>query len=305
LLQKEGSELEADKKQAAQTKHNTETQAARKGRFDGSSWNVPEGHRVTSQRDIRAVVRAHSGESNNSREHQYGRKLAQELRNLNEEARRPVTGLRRGRALDARRIPAAMAGRQDVMKNPGVSENQRCRVDVVVDRSCSVMWSEKNNQGQQVMAKMFGYMDQESRGMLPTSIYGYDGGGQVGHYAYKEAHSRDLRAIDGLASTGGGGTPTQDGIEFSRARLGRSKEKNKVMAVVTDGASNNQPATRAQIEAARREGIAVLGLAFECRASDMDEIFGVGNWAEIKNYQDAPRLVGKMISQLVRKNRRK
>jgi hypothetical protein len=192
-----------------------------------------------------------------------------------------------------------MAGRQDVMQNPGLNEDQHVRLDVVIDRSGSVTGSPPNNEGQQAMAKMFGYMDKEARGKIPTSIYGFDGGGgRTGHFAYKEAHSSDLTSIDGLIDTGGGGTPTADGVEFSRARLARSSEKHRVMIVITDGQANDNSEAYAQCMAARAEGITVLGLAFVSSDSGMDEIFGRGNWVKIDNYQKAPRLVGKLITDI-------
>jgi len=304
LLAKTEHDLKDDKLEAKRLEHDIQTQAARRGRFEGDSWETPGDNRITSQKELRAATRAHGGATIEPGVHNYGRQLAQELRNLNAEFRRPMTGRRRGRRIDPRKYSAALAGRQDVMENPGLKQDQHCRLDVVVDRSGSVHQVQSNNRGQQTMAMMFGYMDREARGRLPTSIYGYDGGwSNTGHYAYKEAHSQDLSSIPSLLATGGGGTPTADGVEFSRARLARSKEEIKIMAVVTDGGANDIPATREQVDQARREGIVVVGLAFECDPGQMNEQFGIGNWAPISDYKRAPRIVGKLISDAAARNR--
>jgi hypothetical protein len=306
LLEEAGKELKGDKVETKRQAHEAETQAARKGRFEGSSWDMPDDSTVIDQKELKAATRSYGGADIAPGSHTYGRQLAQELKNLLAEARRSDTGKRRGRRIDPRRYSSALAGRQDVMENPGIKQDQKARLDVVVDRSYSVHEVRANNVGQQDMTMMFGHMDKESRGKVPTSIYGYDGmaGGRVGHYAYKEAHSQDLSAIPSLLGTGGGGTPTAEAVEFSRARLGRSKEKIKIMAVITDGGANRIPETAAQVQAARAEGITVVGLAFECDPGQMDQQFGKGNWIAINDYKKAPRIVGQLISGAVGRTKR-
>ena len=140
---------------------------------------------------------------------------------------------------------------------------------------------------------------------IPTSVYGWSGSyGGAEHYAFKEKHSDDFVGLDGIFGSGGGGTPTAEGIEFSSSRLRKSKAKKKIMVLITDGGANDVQSTRQQVDTARRQGVEVIGMAFGegCDPGMMDEQFGPGHWVPIDKYTEAPKIIGSLIERRARKS---
>jgi len=300
LREKARRNLEKD----SQNEKAREEARRRAGKFEASDWAVPRSWRIWTQRELSSTS-ANPFPEEQGQLAALARQLSARLDRIKTEARGPQRYQRRGR-LDTRRLGAAMAGNPNVFYKPGFKLNLDMEIDVSIDRSGSVTGDRFANENQYRMAKMLGIAARETK--VPMTIYGWDGGsGHCGHYAYKEKHSDDLRGIDALLQTGGRGTPTAEGVRFARARLGRSKAKHRVMIVITDGAANDIPAAAEQVKAAEAQGIRVIGISFVKKeeagssSSYMERQFGSGNWVEIHDYLEAPRIVGRLIEQAARR----
>jgi len=270
----------------------------RSGRLEADHYQFDNGEQAVSQREMSSQARGQALPNEQGQLSQMGNQLAMRLKRIKSETRAPERYRRRGK-LDSRRYGQALAGNPRVYYKPGVNLDLSLEIDVSIDRSGSVSARETENQYR--MAKMFAVASKEAD--IPMSIYGWDGGwsGNVSHYAYKERHSDDMRGIDAIFQSGGGGTPTEAGVRFARKRLSTSKAKQKVMVVVTDGGANSQDLTRDQVQAAEREGIKVLGMAFGVDAQTMNNQFGEGNWVSIDRYVEAPQIIGELIEREARK----
>jgi hypothetical protein len=183
-------------------------------------------------------------------------------------------------------------------------DRREFRVDVVVDRSGSVHGEPGANEDQLDMALTFAFLDEQTKGQMPTSIYGYTGGMELDEYSFKDAGEGKTEKIDQMMRTGGGGTPTALAVEASRRRLAASPQENKVMTVITDGYPNSPKEMLAQIKQARQEGTAVVGLVYESFGSpyglsetECDEMFGKGHWRKIRKYSEAPSIVADLIAK--------
>jgi hypothetical protein len=268
--------------------------AIRQGKLDASAFSLPEGQDVVTQRELRTGERALKEETGNLA--RFGRSLAAQLEQMKVQARAERRFQRHGR-FDTRALHRVVAGSRDVMKQEGVKLNFDFEVCVSIDRSGSVQGSGLTAD-QFRMAKMFAIAGQQAR--IPTSIMGWDGGSYLcRHFEYKSAHSSDFNSLDSIFQTGGGGTPTAEGVEFARALLRHSKAKKKILAVVTDGEANDIDACREQVRLAEMMGITVIGLGFKggVNPDSMRAQFG-RNWAMIDEFTDAPGIVANLIKRL-------
>lgn len=220
-----------------------------------------------------------------------GRALAQKMRKIKDTAEEDRVNLRYGR-LDRKKLTRAVAGNPRIMKRVQIEEAGDVEIDVAVDLSGS---TDGDRQDQYRMCMMFGIAGQQTR--TPVTIWGGDAGG---HYELKRKDDRSLESLKNIFRAGGGGTQTQDWIEFARSRLSLSDAKHRWHFVITDGASFDKGATRDQVERARKEGVDVFGLAFGCNARDMDDQFGSGNWAVIDDYTQAPKIAWRLIERTLR-----
>lgn len=301
-LEKRKREAESAIKKDQSNQQLSNDLARRQGRFDAGTWNMPQGNRIYSQRELKRS----SGEEPALADEIgqlsiLGRKLAAILARLRSQTRAPQSHRRRGR-LDSRRLAAAVSGNPRVFMRPGENLKLDLELDVIVDRSGSVTSSHQENNNQYRMAQMFASAARDTN--IPTTIYGWDGSGwdagETCHYAYKERHSTDLSSLDSFFRTGGGGTPTADGIEFARARLAQSSAAHRAIICITDGAANDIPSASEQCRLARAEGLVVIGIAFSCNQDQMNQQFGPGNWLSIEDYTQAPLMVGEMVERLAR-----
>jgi hypothetical protein len=313
----DGEKLDEKKKEAEKELENDgkkekaeQTRKVASGKLEADNWQLPYGGTVP-EREIASDVRASDG-SNLMEEKpdmaSLGRQLADRLSRMDTQTRAPERKRKRGR-FDQRRTSNLVAYDPRVFKNKGQELDIDMEIDVSIDRSGSVKFDPEANSRQYDMAKTIGYASKYTK--VPISLYGWcSGHGGIDHFAFKESHSDDLSAIDGFSFCGGGGTPTDAGIEFSRVRLRNSKKKNKVMLVVTDGEANSSltspgvsplDAARAQVEKARAENIQVIGIGLGVSDKAMNETFGPGGWQNIEDYREVPRIVADLIENAAKK----
>jgi hypothetical protein len=306
-LRKAEKDLEGDsKRQSASDKARV-----RKGQIEANEYQLPDNQRAVSQSDITKAVRNQGAKALPQEQgelQKLGRKLSRRLDKIKHESIGSRRYQRRG-TIDPRRLTKVMNFDDRVFEQRGRKMDVDLEIDISIDRSGSVTGDADANTNQYRMAKMCAYAAKTAK--VPISIYGWSGdGGWTGarHFAYKESHSDDVTGVDGLFQTGGGSTPTAEGIGFSRARLRRSKAGQKVMVVVTDGAANDVETAREQVERARKDGIKVVGLAFGLgsgvSAESMDSTFGRDNWKPIAEYTDAPGIVASIIEKAARESTR-
>lgn len=285
-------DLESDKAQQRQD----DMRNIRSGKIEADQWKFSDGSSAISQRTLASQVTRPALPNEQGELHAMGRQLGQRLKRIKSETRAPSRRRMTGR-LDRRAYARGMAGDPKIYMRKGFNLDMDLEIDVSIDRSASI--SHQQSQDQYRMCKMLALAAKETK--IPMGLFGWSGGGGFSgaeHYAFKERHSDDTRGIDALFQCGGLGTPTAEGIQFSRARLKKAKAKQKVMIVVTDGAANSIPEARAQVDKATKEGIEVIGLAFGCDKGQMDQQFGVGRWKDIDDFMEAPRIVGALIEKV-------
>lgn len=305
-FQEKKKEAEEDLKADGKKEQAQQASKISSGRLEADNWELPRGV-AKKQSDIAADVRAASRNSvfeEKGDMSALGRQLADRLARMEVQTRSPQRNRTRGR-FDARKTSALVAYNPRVFKAKGQELDLDMEIDVSIDRSGSVRFDGEANSRQYDMAKTIGYASKYSK--VPISIYGWTGNGaRAEHFAFKESHSEDLTAIDGMGFCGGGGTPTDAGIEFSRARLRNSRKKNKIMIVVTDGEANSAStnggltpidAARAQVEKARGENVTVIGIGLGVADNLMDETFGPGGWQNITDYREVPRIISDLIEK--------
>lgn len=291
-------ELEGDAERSRKSDRNRHAQ----GQFEGDDWSMPDGSAVTPQNELIASAVRQGGalkDEQGSLE-SLGRRLGDRLEQIKVKSMNDKRFLPTGR-LDRRRYGSVIAGSRNAFKNPGRDLDLDMEIDVSIDRSSSVSSDNEQTANQYRMARMMAVAARETA--VPMTIYGWSSGGwgyggagaSVQHYAYKEKHSDQMEGIDALFQTGGGSTPTAEGVHFSRSRLAYSQAKQKVMVIVTDGGADDIPKTREEVRKAEDAGVQVLGLAFGCNADQMDAQFGSGNWRDIDDYTQAPQIIGDLI----------
>ena len=282
-----------------------------KGQVEANEYKLPEGQRAIPQSEITKAVKGQPGRALPDEQgelRQMGRRLSRRLERIKHESIGSQRYKERG-SIDQRRLTKVMNFDGRVFEQRGRKMNVDMEIDVSIDRSGSVTGDHDANTNQYRMAKMCAYAAKTAR--VPISIYGWSGdgwSGQAAHFAYKESHSEDVTGVDGMFQTGGGSTPTAAGVGFSRARLRRSRAKQKVMVVVTDGAANDIDSARKQVDQARKDGIEVVGLAIGVgrgvSAEAMDETFGKNSWQPIQEYTEAPNVVASIIEKAARRSTR-
>jgi Mg-chelatase subunit ChlD len=283
-------------------------EAARAAKNQEKRWKGTSGDKIVSASELRSQG-AGGGRGNADVEQitsdrqlvRLGHKLAAEFERLKEIADQDTRYLRTG-SLDRRRMTAAVAGNPHVMKRSAVPSRLDVAVEVVLDRSGSTQSDTANHFR---MAAMFAEAAKKVPG-LGVGIWGFDGGGQqANHYEYLTAGSEDQRSLKSIFTTGGGGTPTPNAIEFARARLREQPAAHKLLVVVTDGIANGADGvekSREQVEWAQRDGLKVVGFGFDCDDAKMREQFGAA-YRPIDDYTQVPKIAGRLITKLLGKTR--
>jgi hypothetical protein len=262
-----------------------ETNRALKG-SQHYDWKVPDGNTVTRQRELVDTHRNKAQTDEIGKISTVGFDLAARYDFMKLAKKRPLNRQKRGRKVEMRSATRLLAGATDVMMTPGRKSEEDAHIEVVVDLSGSTQgWRTHIYR----MAMMMGYAATKSN--VPTGIWGYQGSDHhCEHTELKSFDSDDLSTITALHQVRGGGTPTSVGMEFAIARLAHSKAKQKMLVVITDGASDNSAKTRAMADQAQALGIDVFANGFNCDDRQMEGEFGPGNWVVIEDYSKAPDL---------------
>ncbi|WP_217924705.1 VWA domain-containing protein [Miltoncostaea oceani] len=278
--------------------------ADKAGDIDGKSWGPPANQKITGIEKI--APQAPTPPSGHLT--RYGNQLAAQLELVRTQATAPRRRQESGR-LDRRRITSAAIGKPDVFVQPGRDFDVDLAVDTVVDLSGSMNSARKQLQdsAQTMVIAM-------EKLKVPHSVYGFDSGGSSAHHYELVGYgsrANGLGAIAGSHMVGGGGTPTAEAVEFANARLSQRREQARVMVIFTDGMPNDIEGTRRQIEAARSQGITVVGAYYNTAPAShrgqevegMKKLFG-SDFVHLEAIGDLPKHVGKLMMKLIKPRRR-
>lgn len=109
-----------------------------------------------------------------------------------------------------------------------------------------------------------------------------------------------------LAEMDMGGTLMSATCGLAASALLARPEKNRLFVCLTDGEANDHDQAVAQVQDARRRGIVCFGifLGDDPDASKLDQLYGRGNWTNIRQLSDLPRLVGQRMASIFKSLRR-
>jgi hypothetical protein len=280
---------------------NAETRDLRAGRVSSNHLDLPTGHTVESQADLRQTRDGWQGKQALEEEagaiNRTGQELAAQMRQMKVSARGPKRYRRHGKLdTSGSGLARAVAGSKRVMIEPGKKLDMNFTIAVSIDRSLSTA---QQTAAQYRMAQMFAISGKETQ--TPTSIMGWRGSrGETQHAEYKAAHSDDLSSLDAMFEDCGGGTPMAEGMKMSLSLLARAKTTHKILPLITDGQPNHGSHPGEIVQAAQKMGVTVLGLGFAdgCDADMMADCFGQ-NFAIIQKYEDAPRIVADLMRRMI------
>lgn len=221
--------------------------------------------------------------------------------------------------LDEREVwRVAAFGDEDVMKR-----QVRQEADSV---ACAVSWDESysmDSGGRIEAVRLLAYAWNEALANLgiPTFLHGWTSKGGIynkdvyrqegiQHRIYKDfdddpRSDKTLRRLYKIAS--GGGTPTGEGLAFAAERLGRRREKRRVLFFMTDGEpsmmTNGPSEVHYQyilrtLERCEQAGIEVVGIGI---AADLDHFFP--RWIRVNHARDLQRVAGDALLRVLREGK--
>jgi len=164
-------------------------------------------------------------------------------------------------------------------------------------------------------AKMCATVYKAIEGVKGINFYAFAWNGGNGHLDITEIDNlRDCKAIN--CDGGSGGTPTQEAMAYSVARLIQMKGKRKVLIFITDGEPSNGQVGRAKVQKwvkeARRRGYVVIGMypaGYPVGRSEdgytsnfgMENMFGKGHYMIYENMDKASGEVLGLFKKLAMK----
>ena len=175
-----------------------------------------------------------------------------------------------------------------------VFRQKRITSDLTILVSIDVSGS-MNGEPVQSAAKMCATVFKAIEGVKGINFYAFGWNGSYGSLDVNEI--KDLKGCKGINTNGGGGgTPTQEAMAYSVARLIQMKGKRKVLIFITDGEPSNGAIGRAKVQKwvkeARRRGYVVIGMypaGYATGGQDfgMENMFGKGHYMIYENMDKA------------------
>jgi hypothetical protein len=189
----------------------------------------------------------------------------------------------------------------------GVEGDGPLVVQLLLDRSASAQrgdWDGQDFQslGQLGLAEEFialenddGRNDYRSKLTTAVAITGFNGGNRAEIYEFKAFGRMADRALCALPTVSGGGTTTAATVEYATAKMDyigalQATEAVKLIVVVAAGRPRDIDAAGKAVDAARAQGIRVIGV---CKGDDWDEKamveqFG-DEWITVDGYETVGR----------------
>ncbi len=228
-----------------------------------------------------------------------GRKIARRLENLQEQVRRKIRMQTSGK-VDRRRIKRAVGGSKAVYSRSRMDDVTSLAVSIQLDMSGSM--SGHIRSGRLAGAAL----------ALETALQRLDAEYMVAgfgtDYVLQKSFGDQKIPLHGFASLTEdvlGGTVGAPGMRLALQGLRERKSNNKLHVVMTDGVFEDYKQMKAEARKMRQGGILPFGIHFGSSQTwtdtQMDAVFGEGNWVNIQHLSDMSGVVAKRIEQIYRR----
>lgn len=196
-----------------------------------------------------------------------GTRLQHELMGLVQSKARTAQKARTfGKRLDANRILRVMSGDPKVFRTLADRTSPNTAIHLLVDVSGSMNTGNRLATAQTAAMALAKALD-AIKGVNPAvSFFGGCTDDPV-RSAMRHGQKTMARTAH-FAPVGGGGTPMAEGIWYAAYELSKTRERRKMLIVITDGKSSNEPATRSVIDLAEQSGMDVIGIGIETLANE-------------------------------------
>src|SRR6266511_1639286 len=225
-------------------------------------------------------------------------RLARRLESIRQET---ITRLRmqpEGR-FDRRRIPAAMAGREDVRTRITTTDDTGMAVSLLLDQSGS-MHSQHITTGRLYDATRI--IGQALEGIdVPYEVRGH-GGASTQYKAMDESTLDPQRAARLTQDCTSSNFVTAPVVGLATAALRARPDANRLIVNLMDGDMEDQEAAVAQYQETRRQGIVTFGVFLGkpsfSQQERMTALFRTNNWRPIGDLTELPQVVGQRIADI-------
>jgi len=222
--------------------------------------------------------------------------MATQLKRIKEQAAVRLRRQTEGK-LDRRQLANAIKGMDEVRTRLRDRDKTSFAVSIGLDQSGSMsheIQSMRLYDATMTLARTFEMLD------MPYEVRGF-GTGNAQYKAMTSRHFEPERAAV-LASQSLGGTRMRDTAGLASQSLIAREETNRLFISLTDGELGDYEDTVSIMGKARRQGVVTFGiyLGDDPKISDMDEIYGRGNWTTIRDLSDMPKMVGQRIATIFR-----
>jgi len=222
--------------------------------------------------------------------------MATQLKRIKEQAAVRLRRQTEGK-LDRRQLANAIKGMDEVRTRLRDQDKTSFAVSIGLDQSGSMsreIQSMRLYDATMTLARTFEMLD------MPYEVRGF-GTGNAQYKAMASPHFEPERAAV-LASQSLGGTRMKDTAGLASQVLIAREETNRLFISLTDGELGDHEDTVSIMGKARRQGVVTFGiyLGEDPKISDMDEIYGRGNWTTIRELSDMPKMVGQRIATIFR-----
>jgi len=225
-------------------------------------------------------------------------RLARRLESIRQETITRLRMQQEGR-FDRRRIPAAMAGREDVRTRTSTTDDTGMAVSLLLDQSGS-MHSQHITTGRLYDATRI--IGQALEGIeIPYEVRGH-GGASTQYKAMDEPTLDPQRAARLTQDCTNSNFVTAPVVGLATAALLARPDANRLIVNLMDGDMEDQEAAVAQYQETRRQGIVTFGVFLGkpsfSQQERMTALFGTNNWRPIGDLTELPQVVGQRIADI-------
>jgi hypothetical protein len=201
-------------------------------------------------------------------------------------------------ALDRRRLPAAIAGRQEVRTRLRTEEVTGMAVSLLVDQSGSMedhILDGKLYDATCVVSQALEQLE------IPYEVRGH-GGLSTQYKAMDEPTLAPERAARLVEDITGSNEVTAPVVGLATTALLARPDQNRLIVNLMDGDMDDHAEAVAHYEAARKAGVVAFGVFLgkpnSRQIGRMTELFGQRNWRPIGDLKELPAVVGQRIADI-------
>ncbi|HEU4322923.1 MAG TPA: hypothetical protein VFS21_07205 [Roseiflexaceae bacterium] len=224
-------------------------------------------------------------------------RLARRLDSIRQETITRLRNLPQGR-LDRRRIVAAMSGRQDVRTQLRVEDATGMAVSLLLDQSGSMAPHISSGRLYDATGAIGQALEQLH---IPYEVRGH-GGYSTQYKAMDDSTLDPVRAARLTSDNTQSNEITAPVVGLATASLLARPDQNRLIVNLMDGDMEDHTDTVTQYREARAQGIVTFGVFLgdptPGQGKKMTELFGKGNWRQIRNVTELPQVVGQRIADI-------